>query len=134
MIAAPKAVFFKPGSEGWDEAWNGLAKAMSALIGNNQGRRAAYQALKNHCRLDNQAIPSDSAKRLMEIVLNGLPGDVDRCVMESKVFDGETWQYMGTFYEDNVGGNRHWRHQFRHRHLDLQGGRRTVNIACTVQE
>ena len=130
MSSEKTSHFFEPGSLGWDESWDRLAGYMDGVLrGGNGGRRSAYQALKNHCRLDNQAIPSESAKRLMGIVLKGVAGGVDRCVMESEVFPGERWQYMGTF-KDVVTGV--WQHEFRHRHLDTAGGRVNVKLPCRV--
>ena len=118
--------FFEPGTAGWDEAWRLFRTYVVCEIGQNGGRRTAYQNLKKFCREDNQAIPSASVKRLMEIVLNGLDPSEDVLVQPSKVLVGETWQYLGAF-KDESG---HWKHEFRHRHWDLHGGRAVFHFSC----
>jgi hypothetical protein len=118
---------FDRNTPGYDEAWTGLLKEMQTLIGGNNGKRAAYQALKQHCREDNQAIPSDTAKSLMQIVLDGIPANTDLLIMESKTLPGEVWQYLGTFLKDGK-----WIHELRHRHLDMIGNRLIIHIACNT--
>ncbi len=119
---------FEVDTAGWDEAWGALARYMDVLLGGNGGVRTAYQSLKEHCRADNQAMVSPSAKGLMRVVVEGgVAGDVDRCLMESRVYVGETWQYMGTVRNRTTGV---WGHQFRHRHLDIVGKRVDVEFPC----
>lgn len=116
--------FFEPGTSGWDEAWKQFETSMRGELGQNAGRRTAYQSLKKLCREDNQAIPSESVKRLMQIVLEGMTDDP--LVQPSKVLVGETWQYTGSF-RDETG---HWKHEFRHRHSDIHGGRAVFHFSC----
>ncbi len=119
--------FFEPNTVGWNEAWTALDRFLQFEVGQNGGRRRAYQALKEHCRGDNQGIPSEGAKRLMQIVLDGLPAGEVLTVMESRVLPGERWQYLGSFRDQTTGA---WKHEFRHRHSDLHGGRAVFHFPC----